>query len=107
MKEIIELLTKNEETISTMESCTGGGIANAITNVPGASEVFKYGAVTYANEFKIKMGINKETIEKYTVYSQEVADEMSKKITEFTEVISSIIDTTTEMITNSINVTNV
>ena len=84
MKEIVELLTKKNETISTMESCTGGGIANAITNIPGASEVFKYGAITYANEFKIKMGINRETIDTYTVYSQEVANEMSKKITEYT-----------------------
>ncbi len=84
MKEIIELLTKNNETISTMESCIGGGIANAITNIEGASEVFKYSAITYANEFKIKMGVSKEIIDKYTVYSQEVANEMSKRITEFT-----------------------
>ena len=84
MKEIIELLTKRKETISTMESCVGGGIANAITNIEGASEVFKFSAVTYANEFKIKMGIPKEIIDKYTVYSQEVANEMSKKITEYT-----------------------
>jgi nicotinamide mononucleotide (NMN) deamidase PncC len=47
MKEIIEILTKNKETISTMESCTGGGIANAITNVEGASEVLKFSAITY------------------------------------------------------------
>lgn len=84
MKEIIELLTKRKETISTMESCVGGGIANAITNIEGASEVFKFSAVTYANEFKIKMGIPKVIIDKYTVYSQEVANEMSKKITEYT-----------------------
>ena len=84
MKEIIELLTKNKETISTMESCIGGGIANAITNVEGASEVFKFSAVTYANEYKIKMGVDKKIIDKYTVYSQEVANEMSKKITEYT-----------------------
>ena len=83
MKEIIELLTKNKETISTMESCIGGGIANAITNIEGASEVFKFSAVTYANEFKIKMGVSEDLIDKYTVYSQEVANEMSKKITEF------------------------
>ena len=57
MKEIIELLTKRNETISTMESCVGGGIANAITNIEGASEVFKFSAITYANEFKIKMGV--------------------------------------------------
>ena len=84
MKEIIELLTKNKETISTMESCTGGGIANAITNIEGASEVIKYSAVTYSNEFKIKMGVSKDIIDKYTVYSREVSDEMSKNISNFT-----------------------
>lgn len=84
MKEIIELLTNNKETISTMESCTGGGIANAITNIEGASEVLKYSAVTYSNEYKIKMGVNKSTLDKYTVYSKEVANEMSKCISEFT-----------------------
>lgn len=84
MKEIIELLTKRKETISTMESCIGGGIANAITNIEGASEVFQFSAVTYANEYKIKMGVSKDIIDKYTVYSQEVANEMSKKISEYT-----------------------
>ena len=58
MEEIIKKLTKLDKTISTMESCTGGGLANAITNIEGASEVFKYGAVTYSNEFKIKMGVS-------------------------------------------------
>ena len=85
MKEIIELLTKRKETISTMESCVGGGLANAITNIEGASEVYKFSAITYANEFKIKMGVAKEAIDKYTVYSMEVANEMSKKISEFTD----------------------
>ena len=84
MKEVIEILTKNKETISTMESCIGGGIANAITNIEGASEVFKYSAVTYSNEFKIKMGVDKNIINKYTVYSMETANEMSKSISKFT-----------------------
>ena len=84
MKEIIELLTKNKETISTMESCTGGGIANAITNIEGASEVLKFSAVTYSNEYKIKMGVSQETLNKYTVYSKEIANEMSKCISDFT-----------------------
>lgn len=84
MEEIIKLLTNNHETIATMESCTGGGVANAITNIPGASEVLKFSAVTYSNEYKIKMGVNKETIDEYTVYSMEVAKEMSKAISDFT-----------------------
>ena len=84
MKEIIEMLTRNKETISTMESCTGGGVANAITNIEGASEVLKYSAVTYSNDFKIKMGVSKDTINNYTVYSKEVANEMSKCISDYT-----------------------
>lgn len=83
MFEVVEKLTKNKETIATMESCSGGAIVNAITNIPGASEVLKFSAVTYANEFKIKMGVNKETIDKHSVYSIEVAKEMSKNISLF------------------------
>ena len=51
MKEIIEKLTKLKKTISTMESCTGGGVANTITNIEGSSEVFSFGAITYSNEY--------------------------------------------------------
>ena len=83
MKEIIEKLTNNKESISTMESCTGGKIANEITNIEGASEVFKFSAVTYSNEFKIKMGVSSDIVEKYSVYSMEVANEMSKCISEY------------------------
>ena len=83
MKSIIEILTQNKETISAMESCTGGYIANAITNIEGASEVLKYSAITYSNEYKIKMGVPKEIIDKYTVYSVEVANEMSKTISKY------------------------
>lgn len=85
MKEVIKLLTEKKKTISTMESCTGGGIANAITNIEGASEVLKFSAVTYSNEFKIKMGVNPKVIDKYSVYSSETAREMSKNISNFTD----------------------
>jgi len=83
MKEVIEILTKKNKTISTMESCTGGGVANAITNIEGASNVIKFSAVTYSNEYKIKMGVSKEVIDKYSVYSIETAMEMSKNISDF------------------------
>lgn len=66
-----------------MESCTGGAIVNAITNIPGASQVLKYSAVTYCNEFKIKMGVSKDVIDKYSVYSMETAREMALAITKF------------------------
>ena len=84
MEEVIKLLKEKNKTISTMESCTGGFVANSITNIEGSSEVFKFSAVTYSNEFKIKMGVSKDIIEKYSVYSIEVAKEMAKNIALFT-----------------------
>ena len=83
MKELVELLINNNKTIATMESCTGGGVANAITNIEGASEILKFSAVTYSNEYKIKMGVSSEVIDKYSVYSMETAKEMSKNISLF------------------------
>ncbi len=82
-KNIIHKLQLKQLTIATMESCTGGGVANAITNMEGASEIFKFSAVTYCNEYKIKMGVDKEIIDKYTVYSIETAMSMAKAISNF------------------------
>ena len=85
MERVIKKLINDNKTISTMESCTGGGLANAITNIPDASRVIKYSAVTYSNEFKIKMGVSEELINKYSVYSMEVARDMAKKISMFAD----------------------
>lgn len=85
MEELVKKLIKLKKTISTMESCTGGAVVNAITNIEGASEIIKFSAVTYSNEYKIKMGVNKNIIDTYSVYSIETADEMSKNISLFTE----------------------
>lgn len=83
MKKIVKKLTEKNKTISTMESCTGGGVANAITSIEGASEVLKFSAVTYSNEYKIKMGVNSKVIDKYSVYSIETAMEMARNISKF------------------------
>ena len=83
MQEVIKLLTEKNKTIATMESCTGGGIVNAITNIEGASEVLKFSAVTYSNEYKIKLGVSNDTIDKYRVYSMEVARKMALNISKF------------------------
>lgn len=56
MNEIIQRLIKLNKTVSCMESCTGGYICNEITNVSGSSFIFKFGALTYSNLYKIKMG---------------------------------------------------
>ena len=84
MNEVVNKLIKLNKSIATMESCTGGSLVNEITNIPDASKIIKFSAVTYSNEFKIKMGVNSNTIDKYTVYSIEVAKEMSKAISNFT-----------------------
>ena len=84
MKNIVNLLIEKNKKISTMESCTGGAIANYITNIPDASKVIEFSAVTYSNQYKIKMGVNKDIIDKYTVYSMEVACEMARVISEYT-----------------------
>jgi len=83
MKKIVELLKAKNKTIATMESCSGGAIANEITCIEGASDVLKFSAVTYSNEYKIKMGVSSKVIDKYSVYSEETACEMSKNISEF------------------------
>ena len=83
MQEVINLLTKKNKTIATMESCTGGGVVNAITDIEGASEILKFSAITYSNEYKIKMGVSRNTIDKYSVYSMEVAKEMALNISKY------------------------
>ena len=84
-REIIDELKSRGETIATMESCTGGGVADAITSIEGASEVLLFSAVTYSNEYKIKMGVNEDTINKYSVYSMETAHDMSEAICKFAD----------------------
>ena len=77
MEKLVKLLKNKKQTISSMESCTGGLFASEITNVDGSSEIFKLGLVTYSNEFKEYFGVSKNTIDEYTVYSNEVSKEMA------------------------------
>lgn len=85
MKNIIKHLIEKNQTISVMESCTGGAVANSITDIEGASSVFYFGAVTYSNAYKIKLGVDPDLIERYSVYSPEVAKEMSEKISVYAD----------------------
>lgn len=71
------LLKKQNKTLATAESCTGGKIAEMITSVSGASNYFRGSIVSYATDTKISLlNVNKDTIERYTVVSKEVAKEM-------------------------------
>lgn len=81
-KLVFKMLKDRGWHIGIMESCTGGAIANAITNFPGSSEIFKLGLVTYSNEAKIKCGVSSKIIHDFGVYSSEVAKEMAKVVGE-------------------------
>lgn len=83
IEQLVKKLIEKKLNIAFMESASGGGLANAITNVEGASEILQFSAVTYSNEFKIKMGVPQEVIEKYSVYSMETAREMARSIRNF------------------------
>ena len=73
-----KLLTDRIQTLATAESCTGGMIAQRLTNVSGASEVFGFGFVTYWEQAKAKMiGVDPAAIAKYNVVSAPVAAQMA------------------------------
>lgn len=76
--ELVATLRAAGATVSTAESCTGGLVATRITSVSGASEAFKYGAVTYCNEAKNKiLGVEKETLKTLGAVSAKTAEEMA------------------------------
>ena len=78
-KAIVDLLIANELTISTAESCTGGLLAARMINVPGVSECYKSGYITYANKAKRKvLGVKKSTLAKYGAVSAQTAMEMAQ-----------------------------
>jgi PncC family amidohydrolase len=78
IKDLMKFLKKKKIFLATMESCSGGALIDAITNIPGASEITRGGIVAYSTEQKIFFGVPKEIIKKYSVYSPEVAMEMAK-----------------------------
>lgn len=78
-KAVVDLLAANKLTVSTVESCTGGMLAARIINVPGVSDVYKSGYITYSNKAKRKiLGVKKGLLEKKGAVSEEVAREMAK-----------------------------
>lgn len=76
---VVELLKKNGKTLATAESCTGGMIGEQLTSVPGASEVYGFGFITYANEAKERiLGVKHETLAAHGAVSEETAKEMAE-----------------------------
>jgi len=78
VKDLMKILKKRKIFLATMESCSGGALINAITNMPGASEITRGGTVPYSIEQKFFWGVPKDLIKKYSVYSPEVAMAMAK-----------------------------
>ncbi len=76
---VVRLARAAGKTVATAESCTGGLVAGKITNVPGSSEIFRYGWVTYANEAKTaELGVPAALLEKHGAVSAEVARAMAE-----------------------------
>ena len=75
---VVRLLDKYELTVTTAESCTGGLVAARIIDVPGASDVFREGFITYSNKAKRKtLDVSKGTLKKYGAVSKQTAKEMA------------------------------
>lgn len=76
---VVDMLKDQGLTLALAESCTGGAVASRIVNVPGASEVFGHGFVTYSNRAKRKfLGVKKPTLKVYGAISEKCAKEMAK-----------------------------
>ena len=78
-EEVVELLKVDELTVTTAESCTGGLVAARLVDVPGVSEVFKQGFITYSNKAKRKLlNVKKTTLKEFGAVSEKTAREMAK-----------------------------
>lgn len=78
---VVSLLKEKNQTVAFAESCTGGLCGKRITDVPGASEVFHCGVISYANEIKHGLlGVKQETLGSFTAVSEETAKEMAEGV---------------------------
>lgn len=78
-KSVVDLLLANKLTVTCAESCTGGMLSARLINVPGISDVYKSGIVTYSNKAKRRfLGVRKSTLQKHGAVSRQTAEEMAK-----------------------------
>ena len=80
MEQVVgSLLDENQATLAVAESCTGGLIANLLTDVPGSSEYFLFSAVTYSNPAKMKiLNVTAQTLDRHGAVSEQTASEMAR-----------------------------
>jgi nicotinamide-nucleotide amidase len=77
---LLDLCARKKLTLGLAESCTGGLLAAALTEIPGSSRVLDRGFVTYSNEAKQQIGVAAVTIERYGAVSRETAEAMAKGV---------------------------
>jgi nicotinamide-nucleotide amidase len=79
LNELAERLIQRGESLATVESCTGGGIATECTEIPGSSQWFEGGLVTYSNLLKIKLGVDPALLEREGAVSEAVVQSMAEQ----------------------------
>ncbi|MGD8295422.1 MAG: nicotinamide-nucleotide amidohydrolase family protein, partial [Desulfobacterales bacterium] len=80
------LLVRKQAHLAVAESCTGGLIADLLTNVPGSSDYFVFSAVTYSNQLKMKiLGVTAETLDRYGAVSEQTAKEMARGVQQISD----------------------
>lgn len=81
LNKVSALLKKQNLTVATAESCTGGLIAHTLTNISGSSDYFDRGIVSYSNESKTELlGVSEDLLKKYGAVSEQVAKAMAEGI---------------------------
>jgi len=84
---LVELLKARNLTCATAESCTGGGVGQAITSVPGSSAVFAGGVISYSNDVKkAVLGVSAATLESVGAVSAETAEQMAQGVRQLLKV---------------------
>ena len=78
-KLVLKLIEKNI-TVAAAESCTGGLLSSAFVDVPGSSDIFLEGVVTYSNDAKVRLGVNSSALKEYGAVSEQVALQMAKAV---------------------------
>ena len=85
MKKLVQRLAQKQQTLATAESCTGGLLAELITDVAGASKIFIGGVVTYSNAMKMKwLGVSSNTLAIFGAVSEQTVHEMIEGIQQAT-----------------------
>jgi len=80
-EEVGRLLSLEKSTVAVAESCTGGMVADRLTNVPGSSDYFLFSGVTYSNRSKIKvLGVSPDTLDKYGAVDEQTVKEMAEGV---------------------------